>query len=247
MTTTERPTPVRVEVAEPAGDRFVTAALATLTVILLTYQLIARAVIPPLAVFAALFAVAAALVWRRSARWRLLVAGGVALVYLLGSVRFFVANLAHPASPASFLAEAFLLITLLTVIAGVVIGLRGARPGQRRPLAAAAVVLAAVAVVVSSVAAMRVDSDLPQPGDVAIEVLHSAFPSRVAVPTEAPALWVDNQDPFHHTLVIDGTDVRAVLPASTAVRVPVELAPGRYRYWCDVPGHESMEGELDVG
>jgi uncharacterized cupredoxin-like copper-binding protein len=59
-------------------------------------------------------------------------------------------------------------------------------------------------------------------------------------------LWVDNQDPFHHTFVIDGTDVREVLVASSSVRVPVDLAPGSYRFWCDVPGHESMEGVLDV-
>jgi len=245
MTITARPT-TEPEAARATGDRFVATALLTLTAILVIYQAIARMVIPPLMVFAALFALAAALVWHRGSRWRLLVAGAVALLYLAGSIPFFVANLAHPASVASFLGEAFLLIGLLTVIAGVVAGLRGAGPGDRRPLAVGALGLAGIAVVISVAAALSVGSDPLQPGDVAIAVDRSVFPEEVAVPADATALWVDNQDPFHHTLVIDGTDVHAVLAGSTAVRIPIDLAPGRYRYWCDVPGHESMEGHLDV-
>jgi plastocyanin len=81
---------------------------------------------------------------------------------------------------------------------------------------------------------------------VAIVTERSRFPEQVELPAGEGVLWVDNQDPFHHTLLIDGTDVREVLAAGSSVRVPVDLAPGTYRFWCDVPGHESMEGVLDV-
>jgi plastocyanin len=109
-----------------------------------------------------------------------------------------------------------------------------------------AVGVAVVATVVSLVAAANVDADARQDGDIALITERSVFPDTVAVPAGEAVLWVDNQDPFHHTFLIDGTDVRVVLPASSSVRVPVDLAPGTHRFWCDVPGHESMEGLLDV-
>jgi plastocyanin len=228
------------------GDGLVGGALLTLTFILAVYQLLAGHLIPPLAVFGALFAAAGALVlWRRT-RWTLVVAGLLTLLYLGGSVPFFAANLRHPESPVSFLAEVFLLLGLLVVLVGVVGGWRGTTAAIRRPVLGGAGALAAIAVVVSVVATLGVDSAARQSDDVAIEVVRSVFPEVVAVPQGAATLWIDNQDPFHHTVVIDGADIREVLPASSAIRVPVDLAPGTYRYWCDVPGHESMEGELDV-
>jgi plastocyanin len=109
-----------------------------------------------------------------------------------------------------------------------------------------AVGLAGIATVVSLVAAASVDAEARQDGDVPLVIERSVFPERVEVPAGGSVLWVDNTDPFHHTFLIDGTDVREVLAANSSVRVPAELAPGSYRYWCDVPGHEAMEGVLDV-
>ena len=231
---------------DPGIDaRTVGATLVGLALLLGAYQVIAGHLIPPLATFAGLFAASGAVVLLRPRRWSLLVAGTVALVYLAGGVEFFVANLAHPESPVSFLAEAFLLIGLVAVLVTVAAALRRA-VGHRRPVAVGAGSLAVLAVVVSIVAGLAVDSEAPGDDDVAVVVERSSFPGVVEVPAGTTVLWVDNQDPFHHTLVIDDTDVRAVLPASTGVRVPVDLPAGDHRYWCDVPGHEAMEGTLRV-
>ena len=227
------------------GDRLVAGALLIAAGVLVLYQLLAGHVIPPLAVFAALTTVIAGPLLRRRPRWLLALAAGVAVLYLGGSVPFVVANLAHPESPVSFLAEAFLVLAFVTAIVGVVLRWRGAGDAARRRLVAGAVGIGLVGVVVSLVTAASVDSAARQDGDVPLVTDRSVWPDEVEV-TAGGVLWVDNRDPFHHTFVIDGTDVHEVLAANSAVRLPVDLGPGSYRYWCDVPGHESMEGTLHV-
>lgn len=244
--TTDRPE-AAVASSSGSGDRFVASTLLTLALILAGYQVITAPFIPPLTVFAVLFGGVGAALWRRRTRWLLVVAGVLALVYLGAALPIFIAHLAHPETPAAFVTDAFLVIGLVTVVLGVIGGLRGAGPGQRRSVAAVAVGLAALAVAISVAAALNVDSDAQQPGDVAIEVTRWVFPDVVDLPAGGATLWVDNHDPFHHTIVVEGTDVHGFLPASTAVRIPVDLAPGTYRYLCDVPGHETMTGELRVG
>jgi plastocyanin len=228
------------------GDPLVASALLTATVLFLAYQLLAGHLIPPLAIFGVLTAILGLATLRRGGRWLLVLDAAVALLYLAGSVPFMAANLAHPESPVSFLAEVFLILALVTVVVGVVLRWRSAPDRARRRTVGGAVGLALLATVVSLVAAASVDADARQDGDVAIVTERSVFPERVEVPAGGSVLWVDNQDPFHHTFVIDGTDIRETLVASSSVRVPVDLAPGSYRFWCDVPGHESMEGALDV-
>jgi plastocyanin len=245
--TAERPRPP-VTSAPPTvgGDRLVAGALLTATGLLVSYQLLAGHVIPPLAIFAVLLGILGVATLRRRSRWLLLVDAAIAVLYLAGSAPFFAANLAHPESPVSFLAEVFLLLTLVTVVIGVVVRLREAGDRARRRTVVGAVGLAGIATVVSLVAAAGVDAEARQDGDVPLVIDRSVFPERVEVPAGGSVLWVDNTDPFHHTFLIDGTEVREVLAANSSVRVPAELAPGSYRYWCDVPGHEAMEGVLDV-
>jgi plastocyanin len=242
----DHPTPPADESSTSPGDPLVAGALLTAAVLFLTYQLLAGHLIPPLAIFGVLTAGLGVATLRRRPRWLLAVDAGAAILYLGGSVPFIAANLAHPESPVSFLAEVFLVVTLGTVVVGVVLRWRTASERARRRTATGAVGLALLATVVSLVAAASVDADARQDGDVAIVTERSVFPAAVEVPAGEAVLWVDNRDPFHHTFVVDGADVREVLVASSSVRVPVDLAPGSYRFWCDVPGHESMEGVLDV-
>jgi plastocyanin len=244
-TTIERPLQT-VAAGTERGDRFVAGTLLALALVLAAYQLVTAPFIPPLTLFTVLFAAAGVAVRRWPSRRGLVAAGVLALLYLVGGAPVFVTHLSHPESPLGFLFDAVIVTGLLTVLAGVVTALRGGPRRSRRRIAAAAGALAVVAAVVAASAARTVGSDAPLPDDVAITVLRWVFPDVVEVPAGATALWIDNQDPFHHTIVIEGTDVRAALPASTAVRVQVALAEGRYRFLCDVPGHEAMAGELHV-
>lgn len=51
-----------------------------------------------------------------------------------------------------------------------------------------------------------------------------------------------------HTLLIDGVDdfKLTVTSSSDTDEGTVELEPGDYRIFCDIPGHESMEATLTV-
>ena len=245
-TTLERKDPVDVTVPPTGGDRFVAGAALCVVLVLLAIQVLARELIPPLAVFAGLYLVAAAALVVRRPRWLLVIVGLLALVHLLGSVPFFVENLAHPESPASFITEALIALTVTVTLVGAATGVRGSWSGGRRPVAVAAAVLAGLAIVISLLASLGVEGDALQDGDVPVEAVRSTFPERVELAAGTSVLWVDNQDPFHHTLVVEGTDVRAALPGTTSVRVDVDLDPGTYTFLCDVPGHETMQGTLDV-
>lgn len=246
LTAERRQPPSPTTHPDPSGDRFVGWALLTTTGLLVSLQLLAGHVIPPLAIFGAILGLLGVATLRRRARWLLVIDAIAAGAYLVGSVPFFAANLAHPESPVSFLAEVFLLLALLTVVTGVVMRLRGVGARARRRTVVGAIGMACVATVVSLVAAAGVVAEARQDGDVPLVSERSTFPERIEVPAGAAVLWLDNKDPFHHTFLIDGTEVREVLAAGSSVRVPIELDPGSYRFWCDVPGHESMEGVLDV-
>jgi plastocyanin len=245
--TTERPRPPATHApAGSRGDHLVGGSLLSVAALLAGYQLLAGHLIPPLAIFGTLTLVLGAVTLRRRGRWLLVTDAVVAAVYLVGSVPFLVAHLAHPESPVSFLTEVFLLVAFLTVIVGAVLRLRGAGDPARRRTVLVGAGIAALATVGSLVAAITYDAEAPQDGDVPLVTERSGFPDAVEIPAGETVLWIDNRDPFHHTFVIDDTDVRAVLAANSSVRVPVDLLPGSYRFWCDVPGHESMEGTLHV-
>jgi plastocyanin len=242
-TTTEPTAPPVVDQPARAGDRTLAAGALAMAGLLVGVQLLATHVIPPLAVFAALYVVLGSVVARRRSRWSVGALLALAVLHVGGSVQFFVANLAHPESPASFLFEAFTILVGLAVIVGSVRALRG-HTGITWRLAAGAGGFASVAVIVSLIAAASVDSAVQQPGDTVVETSRSAFPAHVEVPAGGAGLWIDNQDAFHHTLVIGATGDRFELPARTAVRAEVDLDPGTYRFHCDVPGHEDMVGEV---
>jgi hypothetical protein len=243
-TTLERSTtPPGARVAP--GDTHLGGVLLALAAVLVLYQVVTAPFIPVLTIFAVLYAAVGVGLWRSRRRWLLLVAGLLALAYLVGGAPVFAEHLAHPESPLGFLTDVVILLGLGAVLVGVVRALRGIAPAVHRPVVVGAVAIGGVALVVSALAVIGTDSQAHRPGDVEVVVSEWAYPD-LAVPTTASALWIDNRDPFHHTLRVEGIGVRAVLPASTAVRVPLDVAPGTYRYFCDVPGHEDMSGTLRV-
>lgn len=232
-------------VSRPTGDRFVAAGLLLLAGLFVVVQVLAGEVIPPLAVPAVLYAGFGLALLRWRPRWLLLTVAGLVVVHVVTSIPFIVGSLSHPETPATFLPDALIVIGAVTVAAAAAFGFRGGGTRARRRLTIGAGVAAVGAGAITALAAGQVTADPQQPGDVAVTAEQTRYPDRVELPTDG-VLWVDNQDAFRHTLVVEGTDVHVELPGSASVRVPTDLEPGTYRYYCDVPGHERMQGELVV-
>jgi hypothetical protein len=237
----------RSETGRPVvGDRFVALALFVLAATFVALQVIAGEVTPfwgpPAAIYLAL---GIAILWRAS-RWLLIIAIVVPSLQVVTGAPFMIQGFSHPETPASFLPEVSIVVASIVVVVGAVMALRGAERRRRRPVAALAGLIVGIAVVTSVVTASGSSSAIQQAGDVPVLAVNTTYPARIEV-QQSGALWVQNQDPFRHTFVVDSTEVRAELPGSTAVRLDVVLEPGTYSFLCDVPGHEdAMQGVLLV-
>lgn len=119
-------------------------------------------------------------------------------------------------------------------------------PNGARVVALAAGGVVVVGVAASVVITIGVEDDERQDGDIVVTSRDTAFPMRLTVPAGAVGFFVENEDVYRHTILIEGTDVEVELPGSTDRRFETELDPGEYRFYCDVPGHDSMAGTLIV-
>jgi hypothetical protein len=229
-----------------AGDSFVGGGLLVLVAIFVALMVLAGEVTPFWVMPAVVYLVLGAFVMRRAPRWLLIVAIVLPLLQVGTGLPFVIPGLTHPETPASFLPDALVIIVSIVVVIGAALALRGSSSRARRRVATFATLLAAAAALISVFAASGITSDARQSGDVAVAAANTDYPERVEAP-QGGALWVDNQDPFRHTFVVEGTDVRAELPGATAVRLDIDLAPGTYTFICDVTGHEeAMKGTLSV-
>jgi len=82
--------------------------------------------------------------------------------------------------------------------------------------------------------------------DLQIVARNTRFPEKVNARAGTFAIAVRNRDSYRHTFVIEGQGVKSDLPSRESRRLEVTLAPGSYRFFCDVPGHENMAGIIEV-
>jgi plastocyanin len=207
--------------------------------------ILAREVIPPLAVIAVVLA-AGLVLTRRPGR------AGV-VVALVGMVLFFVVNatfaFGNIAEPASFPSFALIVTAQITGIFGMSAGaeaLRGDAP-SRWPrlyavgLAGAAVVLLAVNLAVS----LSYDDPARGPGDVALVAKDTKWiPSTLSASAGRVTFYVDNQDRQLHNFHVKGQGALS-LPAAHAATQTLTLPAGTYTYVCDFHA-DQMKGTLTV-
>lgn len=230
--------------APPSADG-VTVGLLTIVVGTLSVMAAVGEVFPDAMVFVAVFIGLA--VWaHRSGSTRLRWAiSGLAAVFLTINLVFAIGDLSHPESPAPFIATAVVIGGGLVTIVLAVMAARGrARSGRRVwPIAYLGLGLIAAG---SLIAAAGVDDDTAQQGDTEVVANAYEFPDEVIAGSDSTGVFLRNEDRGRHTFAVEDAIDAVEMPAGSQVRVPLDLEPGSYRYFCDIVGHEDMEGTLII-
>jgi plastocyanin len=227
-------------------NRLLTWALIALAMTFIAIMAINAVIIPPLVVFALLFAGLAFAHQRWPKRWLYIVIALLAAVSLIANLPFILEDYLHPETFSTFVPTiAATLAVLVAVVAALALAFGwDAAPARSIGLGAAA--LAGAFLVLSLAMTATAGDDEAEDGDVLVLAENVEYPERLEASGGTVALFIENRDRIRHTFVIESADVKQELPAARNRRVEVELAAGEYTFICDVPGHERMEGTLVV-
>lgn len=168
---------------------------------------------------------------------------GWAAPYLFGAVL-------EPLSTGEYVAAAVFLVAGISVLVGVGAVFREEDESSQRslvPLAGGALLVVGLAFSYAGVSRLLTDDIAPQRADLVLrteELWYSV--SDVTFGSGALEFVIDNQDLNIHSFVIDDLQVSTTVPGGASRAVAFEAQPGRYIYYCDVPGHDQMKGTLTV-
>ena len=235
--------------ADPATswDRAITGGVAAFGLMALVVMVvIAQEVIPPLIVLPVLLVAALALRARKRRAGDIVLAL-LAVVTIVGNLPFLIEDLGHPSSaPAVFATSLFMLAGVLVALTGALCSIFGWAPGAGTTVAAGALVVALLGSLFGFLVGSASESVTVLPSDTVIGAEKVEFSTeRVEVATGG-AVVVDNADLARHTFTVEDTDINVEVPAKRARRAVIDLPAGEYRFYCEVPGHERMEGTLVV-
>lgn len=238
------------EVATPgsavAWRRVQAAGTLAISLALLSVLALSQELIPPVLIFGVLYLVIATAVWRLSGnRWVSIGGAVLVIVGLAGNAPFLMEDLAHPETWGSFGPAAIMIVGAVTALGAAVMAYRSAPAEGIRSFSMATASLGVVLVVATVALSLTASSDSAEAGDVSVVSEGAEFPETVDV---ASGTWLHlvNKDLLRHTFVVEDQDVKVEMPGGKDRRVQIDLPAGEYRFICDVPGHERMEGTLTV-
>jgi hypothetical protein len=227
--------------------------------------------IPPLVVFVVALLAIAVLGLARARPWVFMTGGVLLLAFVAMNFPFIIDGLLHPIASRHAWTD---MIAMGIGIAGAVAGfaafgeLRRGKPvvrALRAPIGEAlAIILVGVLIGTSYVSrsgfsALQETSGLgvangvlkaPTQAPVELDAMGTTFTqTALKLRTGPGTIYVVNSDAGPHTFDIElnGRVVSYPLPGRSTTAVVLDLAAGRYRYWCAIPGHSStMQGTLEV-
>jgi plastocyanin len=116
-------------------------------------------------------------------------------------------------------------------------------------VAQAMVAVFLIALIAGTVSQRASRADVARTGDIRVEMRNTAF-LQTALQGQGGSITVavSNHDLFWHTFTIDALHVNADVPIGANRRVTFDASPGRYEFYCRVPGHRAagMHGILTV-
>lgn len=224
--------------------------LAALAQVLLNVVLMAVSgeFVPPLIAMSVLLVVGLLVLGSRP-RGGAAVLGVVSLLHVATSGPFLADGLVHPESFWDFwLGWSIVLAAVLGVLAALTVWRQKDDGSMRAHSVSIAVGGLIVALgIAGGVATATYESVTAQGGDIALAARNVEFgPANMTAEGRDLAVFVENEDPMRHTFSIDELDVDLEIPGGKAARVEFSAEPGTYEFYCAVPGHEDMEGELVV-
>ena len=156
-------------------------------------------------------------------------------------------NLINRAGAATVVIPALIAGASLTVLVAGAMTIVARSPRMLWLLPVACLAVALVLAMASLVRARP--APVSQPNDLRVQIRSTAFSTRrLEANAGEVGIYVHNHDLFWHTFTVTGTGVNLTLPDGSARRITVNLVPGRYRYYCRIPGHAQagMSGTLTV-
>ncbi len=185
-------------------------------------------------------------------------AAAIVVVLVLADVLFFtgsaaVSNVRHSESVIAIVIPAAIAVSALIAFLAAVAVLAvppAARPFSLAPAAGARAGVTTglvIAVVMGFAPHLHVGGALP--GDLAVRMKITAYTPRILrAQTADTSVFVANEDLFWHTFTIDALHVDVGVPIGGGRRFRIDARPGRYEYYCRVPGHRAagMKGTLIV-
>lgn len=227
--------------------RIQAAATAAISLSLLSVLALSQELIPPVLVFGVLYLAVAAVVWRLvTSRWASIAGAVLVALGIAGNAPFLIEDISHPETWGSFAPAAVMLVGAVAAVGAAVMALRAAPVERARSFSMGALVLGAALVVATIGLSVATSSDTVEAGDVAVVADGAEFPETLEIAAGGAGIYLENKDLLRHTFVIEDQDVKVELPGGKTRRVEVDLPAGEYRFLCDVPGHERMEGTLTV-
>ena len=106
-----------------------------------------------------------------------------------------------------------------------------------------------VALIAGVVSQRASKTQVARTGDVRVEMRNTAFVQKTLTGQGGSiSVAVQNHDLFWHTFTIDALHVNVDVPIGANRRVTFNAQPGRYEFYCRVPGHRAagMKGTLTV-
>jgi uncharacterized cupredoxin-like copper-binding protein len=223
------------------------ACLLAISLSLFVILPIAQTLIPPVLIFGVLYLVLALLVFRFTEnRWIPGIAAALVVIGILANAPFLIEDLAHPESWGGFMPAAVTVPAAIGAVIAAVMSYRAPTAQLARPIGIGVAGVVVVLVALSGVMFLTSDSAEAQPGDLIVAAEEFEYPETLSHAAGAFGITVENADAFRHTFVVEDQDVKLELPSNKTRRVEVDLAVGTYRFFCDVPGHEDMEGTLTL-
>jgi plastocyanin len=163
-------------------------------------------------------------------------------------------NAGHHAGAVGILLPAALAAASLAGLAGGLAAIARRRDpsaggGAARRVGLWTVAAVAGALVVAAVAGPGPAKPTPA-GELELGMSNTAFhPATLVAPSGQVTVSVANHDLFWHSFTIDRAAVNVDVPVGGAQRVSFTVPPGRYQFYCRVPGHRQagMVGTLEAG